>query len=258
MTTERVFIYFIEGTHGVGKTTLLKALKQVGFMTVDEDFMGKYSGFLSSPSHAFLTEAAWAGDCLNKVIKKADKLRKYRKIGVDSFRGNAKIDKYCQLPPVIFVDRSYITGLIYGTITDPYARNLYEHFCVQAIDTLEDNYNIEPYFVRIKIEDLNEHIEKVIKRAAKNKTRQTLNELDTNFLSVINDRYENYDREYKCDFDGLRRGTAFDYIYINKFSKIQADDMVTINLGPFLKEIDLIEDYMLPLNTLVQIVKLDE
>lgn len=251
MDSERVFVYFLEGTHGVGKTTLIAALKQVGFMTVEEDFMYKYSGFLSCPDHAFLTEAAWAGDCLNKVIIKAKKLREYRKIGIDSFRGNPKIDRYCQLPPIIFVDRSYVTGLIYGVIKDPFHFDLYEHVCQEAMDSLIKGYNIEPYVVRVKVEDLDSHIEKVIKRAKNNNLRQSLNELDINFLKYIEHQYDIYE-EHKRATD---LNPYFDYLYYNHYTDLDNDGNINIDLAHFMRSIDAIENYPLALDTLKQKIK---
>lgn len=244
---EMIYVYFLEGTHGTGKTTIIEALKRIGFMTISEDFMDKYSGFLSSPEHTFLTEAAWAGDCLNKVIEKANELRSYRELGHGSFRGDSKTDRYCELPPIIFVDRSYITGLIYGALKDLYLFDDYKQLCEEVIFHLPDKYYIQPRFVRIKPANEEQHINLVLDRATDNSTRQQLNELDIDFLKLINKKYDAYEAD-----------ESFNYIYINSFKKKNDDGYVKVDLAPFLDVIHELKNYPDSLESLVVSFQPDE
>lgn len=240
---EKVTVYYLEGVHGCGKTTLLRALSQLGFLIVEENFMEHFAGFLKSDSHTFLTEAAWAGNALNSVILRAEELRKYRSTDLEEFRDDddefLKAEALQNLPPVIFADRSYLTGLIYGKLGDIYNYDLYENLCIESIHDLAENYNIQSKFVRIDVDDRKYQFEKILQRARGNATRQTLKEEDKVFFLEITQRYDHYQ-----DNEEL-----FDYVFINDFThtKIAKTEEIDgsytkyliIDLLPFFDAIEL-------------------
>lgn len=176
-----IYIYSLEGVHGVGKTSICSALKNKGFAVIDEGFMdeedfGDYiSSFSSSEkSHTFALELEWVGRMFKKICKLCSYQRKVGKV----LKGN-----------IIITDRTYITPLIYGALTS-LGELGFLTVCKDIEKNIEQDFSVKFKNILLERPDLDGVFSHVISRLKEDPIREKLNEGEFNYLKSIKQEYD--------------------------------------------------------------------
>lgn len=209
----------LEGTHGVGKTTMLNVLDLLGFHVIREEFMNIFSNFFlpNNKPHNCLVEIAWASQQVINIINMASAIRRELIVKPSAF-------------DVFFVDRTFLTGYAYGVMTDSMKMHYLDLFS-NAITTLKDDYNIEFYAVRFKppsLDVLFKHIQsRLIKDKSTSDIRKTLNEADRTHMETISECYD------KLEEDGF-----FKFVYNSVYNTLP-DGNIVLPMDKFFESIGL-------------------
>lgn len=188
----KIRVIALEGTHGVGKSTMCKVLRNLGYHVVEEDFIDVFSNFIvpGNDSHNCLVEIAWASMQIINVMNMANNIR--REIVMDPSAHD-----------VFFMDRCFMTGYVYG-IMDEKTRKWYMRLFKKAIEDLKKDYNIEFEIVRLKALDPEEHFEHIQKRLEgdSTKVRKELHEAEREHFDRVEEAYTQleWDNEFTSTF----------------------------------------------------------
>lgn len=210
-----IYIYALEGVHGVGKTTICSELKRHGFCIVDEGFMQEedFKDYISlfkssNKCHTFALELEWVG----KMFKRICKLCAQHRNGEKKLKGS-----------IIITDRTYITPIIYGALTS-LGELGFLTVCKDIIANIEKEFDAKFVNVYLERPDLESVYLRIITRLAEDPVREKLKEDDFKHLS-------NVAREYD-----LRRGLFDEIISLPEYdelSRAKEAEMVLNKLDPF-------------------------
>ena len=197
-----VTVIALEGTHGIGKSTILKALRKKGYYVLDELFDGHSDEFdttvveedvkpkqmLDERSkypfknyHIFAKELKWTGEQFDKLADIGEKWR----VGDIRLKEN-----------LVFVDRSFLTPMIYGRLTEV-NYFMFSNICRELIRFLECEYFMYYKIVRIDrllANSIEDQMEVIRRRAEREPWRIQLNELSANWLWRVSVSYMQLDR----------------------------------------------------------------
>lgn len=196
-----VTIIALEGTHGIGKTTILNELRKKGYFILDELFDGhsdefnqvieedvkpkqmidEHSKYPFKNYHIFAKELKWTGEQFDKLADIGEKWR----VGDISLKEN-----------LIFVDRSFLTPMIYGRLTE-INYFMFSNICRELIRFLESEYAMYYKIVRIDrllANTIEDQMAVIKRRAEKEPWRVSLNELSSSWLFRVSVSYQQLDR----------------------------------------------------------------
>lgn len=207
----KIRVIALEGAHGVGKTSLAQVLELLGFHVLREDFMDVFSNFFipGNAQHNCLVEIAWASMQITNIVNMANNIRRELIMNPTAF-------------DTFVVDRCFLTGYVYGQMTDE-TRKWYLTLFTDAVKDLQEHYNIEFSFIRMRPIDSASHYERILKRLNNDETgiRKELNEADADHLINVNKGYDALqdqgiiEREYL--FDYIDVGIGYIAIPIGRF-----------------------------------------
>lgn len=171
-------VVFFEGVHGVGKTTILTELQSQGYYVIPEGFDmddGTLDDYLSEQEqgHNFACELEWVGRMFKRIYEAIVKAR----LGQIVLR-----DDY------IFVDRSYITAMVYGKIDDPAAATAYIQLCKLIASQLEA-LNVKLLVLYLERDDVHLQFRKIQERLKLEPARARLKEGSKEWLYTCLERY---------------------------------------------------------------------
>ena len=196
-----ITIIALEGTHGIGKSTILNEVRKKGYFVLDELFEGhadefepvieedvkprqvvdERSKYPFKNYHIFAKELKWTGDQFDKLADIGEKWR----VGDIRLKDN-----------LVFVDRSFLTPMIYGRLTEV-NYFMFSNICRELIRFLESEYFMYYKIVRIDrlLADCIEDQMAVIRARAKREPwRVQLSELSANWLWRVSQAYHQLDR----------------------------------------------------------------
>lgn len=171
-------VVFFEGVHGVGKTTIITEIQNQGYYVIPEGFDmddGTLDDYLSEheQGHNFACELEWVGRMFKRIYEAVVKAR----LGQITLR-----DDY------IFVDRSYITAMVYGKIDDPAAATAYIQLCKLISNQLEA-LNVKLLVLYLERDDIQLQFRKIQERLKLEPARARLKEGSENWLHTCLRRY---------------------------------------------------------------------
>lgn len=199
--SKHVTIIALEGTHGIGKSTILNELRKKGYYILQELFEGHtdeieniieenvnptkimdcQSKYPLKNYHIFAKEIKWTGDQFDKLSQLGEKW----KAGDIDFKDN-----------LIFIDRSYLTPMIYGRLTQ-INYFMFSNICRELVRFLESEYSFYYKIVRIDRlldNEIDDQMVVIRERAKREPWRVQLNELSDTWLWRCTIAYHNLDR----------------------------------------------------------------
>lgn len=196
-----VTIIALEGTHGIGKSTILNELHEKGYFILPELFnnheaeienvieedanptklMDRHSKYPLKNYHIFAKEIKWTGAQFDELADLGEEWKR----GLIEFKDN-----------LIFIDRSYLTPMIYGRLTQV-NYFLFANICREMVRFLESEYAFYYKIVRIDRlleNEIDDQMTVIRKRAEKEPWRVELNELSDTWLWRCTLAYHQLDR----------------------------------------------------------------
>ena len=196
-----ITIIALEGTHGIGKTTILNELRKKGYFILDELFDGhsddfdkpieedvkarqivnKQSKYPFKNYHIFAKELKWTGEQFDRLADIGEKWK----------NGDIHLKEN-----LIFIDRSYLTPMIYGRLTE-INYFMFSNICRELVRFLESEYSMYYKIVRIDrllVNTIEDQMTVIRKRAEKEPWRVSLNELSDSWLFRVSVSYQQLDR----------------------------------------------------------------
>lgn len=217
-TKRKIRAIALEGTHGVGKSTMCKVLRLLGYHVIEEDFIDVFSNFIvpGNPSHNCLVEIAWASMQIINLMNMANNIR--RELVMDPTAHD-----------VFFMDRCFMTGYVYG-VMDEKTRKYYMRLFKNAIDDLKSDYNIDFEIIRLKAADVDAHFAHIQSRLSEDKTgvREELHEAEREHFDKIEEEYDTL--EY---IEGM-----FNHVFIVNFKELENGDIV-LPMGEFFETLGI-------------------
>lgn len=191
----------LEGTHGIGKSTILNDLKKQGYWILNELFEGHedtfdtpieedvkpntnlnvYSKYPFKNYHIFAKEIKWTGEQFDRLADIGERWQ---------------LGEIHPKDDIIFIDRSYLTPAIYGRLTEV-NYFMFMNICRELVRYLEAEYAMYYKIVRIDRltkDSLEDQMEVIRKRAKKEPWRVRLNELSVSWLWRVSVSYQQLDR----------------------------------------------------------------
>lgn len=172
----KLYFVAIEGTHGIGKSTILSKLKDLGYYVLEEDFGKTYKSERGLTKwHLFSQELAWIGKrfekieniCLNNVYSKDD---------------------------IVFLDRSFLTPLIYSAISKV-NKFMFGNICLEIMTKLEDLYGVSFKIIKIDRDcTLGDQMFVIKSRLIDEPWRKLYHEDDRDWLICCESGYIDYSR----------------------------------------------------------------
>lgn len=187
---DRLRVVFLEGTHGVGKTSIINELKARGYTVVPEGFDLNDSNIEiedyvapEEQGHNFACELEWVGRMYKKLYRLAAGFNNGKILIKDN---------------LIFVDRSFITAMIYGKLTDKLGIQAYIHI----VEMMKDQLKIQGLDCMIiylsRRNEMRIQYEKILERLAQEPMREGCNERSFEWLQECYRRYEKAARDFNC------------------------------------------------------------
>lgn len=190
---EPINIMAIEGSHGVGKTTIINELEKQGYYVLQEGFLDtehvsqledkdsktKPIDALSilykdiyTFGHTFAIELQWVGKMFEKLYNLIIEIRK----------GNIKLKDN-----IIITDRSWITPLVYGDLSY-LGISSFANICTMLINQLEI-FNVNYQIIKLYRNDKEIQFGEILKRIIREPFRKALNEESYQWLLTIESKY---------------------------------------------------------------------
>lgn len=204
ITMKPVQVVFLEGVHGVGKTTLLEALEKEGYYTIPEGFsIGDVSVedyvLRAHLGHNFACELEWVGRLFRRLYEAVVKYQ----IGDLDLKDS-----------LIFVDRSFVTAMVYGKLDDPLAATSYVQLCRMMWNQLEE-FGTRMLIVYLHRPDPEAHWQKICERLEREPQRARLGEGERSWMNLCIARYNALHKdvhmlgyELKDNYSGRTKETA--------------------------------------------------
>ena len=181
-STDRLKVVFLEGTHGVGKSTIVEELKARGYTIVPEGFdLGDAAGEMEEwvapeeQGHNFACELEWVG----RMYKKLYQICAGFNMGRIEVKDN-----------IVFVDRSFITAMIYGKLTDKLGIQAYVHL-VEMMKNQLYKQGMDCMIIYLSRKDqIDVQYKKILERLGDEPAREACNERSYDWLIECYRRYE--------------------------------------------------------------------
>lgn len=160
MLTRMTRVIALEGSHGIGKSTLCDSLKNSGYCVLDEAFMDTMPEF---SSRCVTRQMAWTCDWVKRVYEVSKENK------------------------VVFVDRSPYSSAMYNE--DRSMRDVMVKLVDCIIDELRDSHNVNVETCLLYCESDDRHWSAVTKRLESEPFRRDFGEHDRGHFQRLLDRY---------------------------------------------------------------------
>lgn len=209
------YVVGIEGIHGVGKSTIIKKLKEQGFPIMEEVFLNETTKEINEVNdsiksennnvdnseewedkHSFFFEMKWICKWFDRILNQVTKFREQEK--EEEEKGKEKdYEDYEDsiMKRIIFSDRSYLTGLIYGKMSD-LTRIYFHQICKSLINTFFVDFNIKILILYMNPPSMDKLLHRIKVRLEEDPRRKGLNENNVDFINSLMKMYRQFRKEF--------------------------------------------------------------